>query len=391
MGGWRAADGGRPHTEVNGRLLCHRDYVARWCYDYLAMKRITLTAAMLFVPLALAARPAQAQVTITPGSDAAAFASSVGMTTEQLTTLITNRVDGLFQVTNVNSFLRDFQNAQSFSSKGLGVDYASEATLVEAGATLSLASNVDKAYKPSGSYSDPPISGGGANFSLMGGLGLGLFGLDPVMIFANWFKGSASLGQLDGKYQNWGLHGQLRLLGPSRGLSATKFLIRWGGIAITSGVDYAHVGLSTNRKIASTFDVAAGAPITVTSAGTLSFTLDQTTWSVPLEVTTSLRLLSMITVYGGLGFDWQLGGDCNLHVLMEGANLSGKAQGTTYNNLGTADVHADGHVSPSPARMREIFGLQLGIMDVVRIFAQVNTTASSPVLTSLAMGLRVGI
>lgn len=77
------------------------------------MKRLTLGAAMLFVPLALAARPAQAQnsVTITPGTDAAAFASSLGMTTDQLTALINRNVDGLFQVTNVNSFLRDFQNA----------------------------------------------------------------------------------------------------------------------------------------------------------------------------------------------------------------------------------------------------------------------------------------
>jgi hypothetical protein len=355
------------------------------------MKRLTLAAALLFVSLAPGARLAHAQITITPGPDAVAFANSLGMTTDQLTSVIRDRVDKLFQVTNVNSFLRDFQNAQSFSSKGLGVDYASEATLVEAGATLSLASNVDKAYKPSGSYTDPPVSGGGANFSLMGGLGLGLIGLDPAMIFANWFKGSASLGQLDGKYQNWGLHGQLRLLGPSRGMSATKLLVRWGGIAITSGVDYAHVELSTNKTISSTFDVAQGAPVTVTSAGNLSFTLDQTTWSVPLEITTSLRLLSLVTIYGGLGLDWQLGGGSNLHILMSGASLSGKVQGVTYNNLGTAEIKADGSVSPSTARMREIFGVQLGILDVIRIFAQVNTTASSPLLTSLAMGLRVGI
>jgi hypothetical protein len=359
------------------------------------MKRIILAAAVLFVPLALAARPAHAQVTITPGADADAFAASIGMNTADLVNLITSQVDGLFQVTNVNSFLRDFQNAQSFSSKGLGVDYASEATLVEAGATFSLASNVDKAYKPSGSYTDPPISGGGANFSLMGGVGLGPFGLDPVMIFGNWFKGSASLGQLDGNYQNWGMHAQLRLLGPSRSSSATKFLVRWGGIAITSGVDYAHVELSSKRTISSTFNVAQGAPVTVTSAGNLTFTLDQTTWSVPLEVTTSLRLLSLITVYGGLGLDWQLGGGCDLHILMTQASLSGKVQtaaGTaTYNNLGTATVQADAHVSPSAARMREIFGVQLSIMDVIRLFAQVNTTASSPMLTSLAVGLRLAI
>jgi hypothetical protein len=313
------------------------------------------------------------------------------MSVDQLVQLIQSQVDGLFQVANISSFLKDFQNAQSFSSKGLGVDYASEATLVEAGATLSLASNVDKAYKPSGSYTDPPISGGGANFSLMGGIGLGLVGLDPVMIFGNWFKGSASLGQLDGNYQNWGLHGQLRLLGPSRGMSATKFLIRWGGIAVTSGVDYAHVELSTHSKISSSFDIAPGAPVTVSSAGTLAFTLKQTTWSVPLEITTSLRLLSLVTVYGGLGLDWQLGGGSDMFIDMQAANLSGKVGNVPYDNLGTVSVHAEGHVSPSAARMREIFGVQLSIMDVIRLFAQVNTTASSPMLTSLAMGLRLAI
>jgi hypothetical protein len=98
-----------------------------------------------------------------------------------------------------------------------------------------------------------------------------------------------------------------------------------------------------------------------------------------------------VTIYGGLGLDWQLGGGSNLHILMSGASLSGKVQGVTYNNLGTAEIKADGSVSPSTARMREIFGVQLGILDVIRIFAQVNTTASSPLLTSLAMGLRVGI
>src|ERR1039457_6902619 len=261
-----------------------QDSAPRWCYAYRAMKRFTLAAAMLFVPLALCARLAQAQqcniagtVCITPGADASTFLTATGVTVDQLI----SQVDGLFQATNMNSFLRDFQNAQSFSSKGLGVDYASEATLAEVGATLSLASNIDKAYKPSGSYTDPPIQGGGANFSLMGGLGLGLFGLDPVMLFANWFKGSATLGQLDGSYQNWGLHGQLRLLGPSRKMSAVGMLVRWGGIAITSGADYSHLSLSAKKPITSTMSVVPGAPVTVTSTGDLTFSVDQTTWSVP--------------------------------------------------------------------------------------------------------------
>jgi hypothetical protein len=360
------------------------------------MKRIAFGALLVSFSLALASRHAAAQICnpalticITPHSPGAdQFAAALNMTPEALAQQLIAQIDGLFQVTNVGSFLHDFQNAQNFSSKGLGVDYASEATWVEAGATLSLATNVDKAYKPSGSYTDPPIAGGGANVSIMGGLGMGMFGFDPLMIFGNWFKGSASVGALDGSYQNWGLHGQLRLFGPSRKLSAVKMLIRWGGIAVTSGVDYSHVSLSAKKDISSTLNVAPGSPVTVTSTGALIFALDQTTWSVPLEVTTSLRLLSLVTVYGGLGFDWQLGGGSDLNIDMT-ANLTGGAKGVAGPDLGTATIRVPGHASPSAARMREIVGVQLGIMDIVRLFAQVNVANSSPMLASFACGLRL--
>jgi hypothetical protein len=367
------------------------------------MKRLILAATFAFVIWAPAARLAYAQgcspnapvciSPVSPGFDALAVA--LGTTTDGLTQQLTSQIDSLFQATNVNSFLKDFQNAQSFSAKGLGVDYASEATLAEVGATISFASNVDKAYKPSGSYADPPVSGGGANFSLMGGIGLGLFGFDPMMVFANWFKGSASLGQLDGNYQNWGLHGQLRLFGPTRSMSAVKMLVRWGGIAITSGADYSHLTLSTNKQIKSTINVPSNVggqsvPVALSSDlnGNLGFTLSQTTWSVPLEVTTSLRLLSLVTIYGGLGFDWQLGGGSDMKIFMDNATVTNKATGDA---LATVSVHATGHASPSAARMREIVGIQLGILDVIRLFLQVNTAVGSPTLTSVAGGLRLAI
>jgi hypothetical protein len=361
------------------------------------MKRTGLGFLLAVAALTLAPGRAGAQVCsptnsvcITPGPDAATFAAGIGMTPDQLASQLVGQVDGLFQTANIGSFLHDFQNAQSFSSKGLGVDYASEATLVEAGATLSFASSVDKAYKPSGSYADPPIKGGGANFSLMGGVGMGIVGFDPLMVFGNWFKGQASVGSLDGSYHNWGMHGQLRLLGPSRKMSALKMLVRWGGIAITSGVDYSHLSLHAQRPINSTFNVVPGAPVTVTNAGNMQFTIDQTTWSVPLEVTTSLRLLSLVTIYGGLGMDFQMGGGSDLKINML-ANLSGKYGTQTYGNLGSATINATGHVSPSPARLRDIIGLQLGILDMIRFFVQVNVSNSNPMLTSVAGGLRLAI
>jgi hypothetical protein len=362
------------------------------------MKRIALGALLVLSSLALASREAAAQycntpntICVTPHSPGAdQLAAGLGMTPEQLAQQLITQIDGLFQVSNVNAFLRDFQNAQNFTSKGLGVDYASEATLAEAGATFSLATNVDKAYKPSGSYSDPPLKGGGLNFSLMGGIGMGIFGFDPLMFFGNWFKGSASIGPFDGSYHNWGLHAQLRLFGPTRKTSALKMLLRWGGIAVTSGVDYSHVQLSAKREISSTLNVVPGSPVTVTSTGALTFAIDQTTWSVPLEITTSLRLLGMVTAYGGIGFDWQLGGGSDLDINMN-ANLTAGPKGSGGADLGTATIQVPGHASPSAARMREIVGLQLSIMNLVRCFAQVNVANSSPMLTSVAFGLRLAI
>lgn len=340
------------------------------------------------------------QVCINPGSGLTQFSGALGGTDpQQITNDILNQVNNIFQVANVAAFLKDFQNVQAFSSKGLGVDYASEATLAEVGATLSFATSVDKSYnKPSGSYTDPmPLSNGGLNFSLMGGLSLGLIGLDPVMIFGNWFKGNASIGQLDGSYDNWGVHGQLRLLGPSRQVSATAFLIRWGGIAITSGADYSRMTLNARKDLQSTFTLPAysvGGPqgsVSIQNQGTLTFSLQQTTWTVPLEVTTSLRLLSLVTVYGGFGLDFQLGGGSDLDIAMTSGNLTGKVGTTSIADLGTASISVKQHANPSAARFREIVGLQLGIFDVIRVFVQVNNTPSSPSLTSVAAGLRLAI
>jgi len=344
--------------------------------------------------------PGVNQVCITPGGGLTQFAGALGVSDpQQITNDVLAQVNNIFQVADVGAFLKDFQNAQAFSSKGLGVDYASETTLAEVGATVSFATSANKSYnRPSGSYTDPmPLSGGGANFSLMGGLGLGLIGLDPVMIFGNWFKGSASIGQLDGSYDNWGLHGQLRLLGPSRKISATNLLIRWGGIAITSGADYSRMTLNARKDLRSSFTLpayTAGGPqgsVSIQNQGTLTFSLQQTTWTVPLEVTTSLRLLSLVTVYGGFGLDFQLGGGSDMEINMESGNLSGKVGANTVSDLGTATISVKQHTNPSAARFREIVGLQLGIFDVVRVFVQVNNTPSSPSLTSIAAGLRLGI
>ena len=97
--------------------VCHEEIKRRnGATIHEAMKRLILAAALL--SLLLASRSARAQCTvsntvcITPGPDTTAFLSAAGVTIDQ----VLSQIDGLFQATNVNSFLHDFQNAQSFSS-----------------------------------------------------------------------------------------------------------------------------------------------------------------------------------------------------------------------------------------------------------------------------------
>ncbi len=370
------------------------------------MRKTVVTLGLAFGFLAGLGTPlrAQPEITFTPGAD-----TIPGLNEQDLR----NKLNELFQAAGTRSFLRKFGDAQSFTSKGLGVDYASEATYFEVGGSASFALGMDRTYQPSNTPGFP-ISGVGLNASLMGGLSLGFLGI-PVMVFGNWMKvPTQNYGAMSGSLDNWGVHAQVRLFGPSRSMSALKMLVRWGGIAVTTGLDYSHMSLGLKQPISSKFtfsnlpDVgvdatgaASGDIMDVNGAvvGTAHLNIDMTTKSIPLEVTTSLRLLTLLTAYGGLGFDWQLGGGSNMdvgvdakmvgHTLLPGA-ASGSKNPADYSNLdlGTAHVKFMDHAEPSAAKIRGIMGLQINLF-MLRIFTQMNITNTNPVMASLAVGARV--
>jgi hypothetical protein len=270
------------------------------------------------------------------------------------------------------------------------VDYASEATYFEVGGSASFALGIDRTYQPGGTQGFP-IQGVGLNASVMAGVSLGFLKL-PVMVFGNWMEvPTQRYGAMSGTLDNWGIHAQLRLWGPDRKTTALKALIRWGGIAITSGFDSSHMGLGVSHDVKSSFNIPSntisnGVNVDVTGAGTGVFNIDMTTRSIPVEVTTSLRLLTLVTAYGGLGFDWQLSGGSNLDLRMN-ASMMGNIANQKL-DLGTATVHAVSNVAPSPATVRGILGAQVNLW-LLRIFLQANVAKGDPIMASLAGGLRI--
>jgi hypothetical protein len=272
----------------------------------------------------------------------------------------------------------------------MGVDYASEAIYAEVGGAASFALGMDKTYQPGGTQGFP-IRGVSFNASLMGGVSLGFLGI-PVMVFGNWMKvPTRDYGDMSGSLQNFGVHAQLRLFGPSRGASALNMLVRWGGIAVTTGYDSSQMSLGLKHDVKSNFSIpnTTGMNVDVSGAasGSAVFNLNMSTKSIPLEVTTSLRLLTLFTLYGGAGFDWQLGGGSTMDLDVS-ADLVGHAPGLANAPLGTAHAHATVHADPSSAKIRAILGAQVNLW-LIRLFAQVNVANTKPAMASLATGLRV--
>jgi hypothetical protein len=370
----------------------------------MGMRKYLVALAFAVGLLVASLRAAQAQppeVTITSLNLSPEFVQATGMASqEELQAFIQQKIGEVFQTADAGGFLRRLGDSQNFTSKGLGVDYASEATYFEVGGAVSFAMGIDRTYQP-GDMQGFPIQGVGLNATAMGGISLASLGV-PVMIFGNYMKiPTMDYGSMSGSLENWGVHAQLRLFGPSRDSSALSMLLRWGGIAITTGIDSSHMALGLRKNIKSSFvfpnstqqaSLGVNASPTATADNQARFNLDMTTRSIPLEITTSLRLLTFLTAYGGIGFDWQLGGastmDLDINATITGRYTDPGTQTSVQQNLGTASAKAKVSADPSPAKVRAIVGAQFNLF-LLRVFAQINLTNSDPMMASLATGLRL--
>lgn len=346
-------------------------------------------SALLLLASIGGSRAASAGVTVNinpgPGSE---FARQAGLRLEDLDKQIATQIDQVFQTYRVHDFLRAFGDAQAFSTRGLGVDYASNLQFLMVGVAGNVSLNADKGFVPGDTQSRPAVAALSSNLTFMGGLNLGFLGASPVTLFGNYFKGSGHYEGFSSDLQNWGAHVQIKLFGPRRRESAWNALVKWGGFDITSGFDYARTTLSLGQQLKRTFPigmVGAENP-TVLFDGMGLFDLDMRTWSVPLEVTTNLRFLYVLTLFGGLGFDWQLGGGSDMKLDLA-STLTGRSASIPAQDLGTATVTANDSVVPSRGRLRGMLGLQVNLW-LFRVFVQLNAVPN-PASASLAFGLRL--
>lgn len=352
------------------------------------MKHTLRSALALCVPL-LAPSLAVAQnvsVAFQPGADAQQAADLLGEELDAFSQLLENEIADALGLLNSERYLQPFADAQAFSSRGLTADYASEfgAFLVGFGVASAVAisddidpDNVDRA-----------VDGVAPNASGLVGVDMGILGIDGLRIFVSGFRRGGSFGEndeFDLNIENFGIHGQLRLFG-GEGDSTSEYVWDWRGLDITAGLNRSTTTLTLTQELPTELELTGSGqnlPVELTSVGTLE--LEASAVTIPIEVSTAITLLSIATIYGGVGTDIQLG-DATIRAQLDGGLVGENPQGGDRLDIGTVAVSADDSADASPGRLRTMLGVQANLW-ALKLYVQVN--ALPGVAASVAGGLKL--
>jgi hypothetical protein len=337
------------------------------------MRRVLIVVILMF-PAAALAQPA---VTVTLSPQGQTLATTLGLSPTDLSSRIQSQVSTAYDTANINQFLRSFADATTFAQHGLGVDYMSlpGSFMLGVGGQVALATDGDL------SESQRPTAGFAANFSIMLGLNLKEWGHPRWTMYVNGFYENGATDRLNGAITTAGAHVQYRLVDPQVDQGFGAAVVRWTGIDLTSGVEFTRWSMTSNDTITTDVPVQGAqtsADIELDSTG--KFNLASTALTVPIEVTTGLRIIELVSIYAGIGFD-VTAGKASLD-----ANLNGTLKTSDGTNVGTVTIVGGGNNTASPGNFRGLAGVQLNLW-ALKIFSQVNV-APEPA-ASLAFGVRL--
>ncbi|MCA9675012.1 MAG: hypothetical protein H6709_17455 [Kofleriaceae bacterium] len=345
-------------------------------------RRSIVAAIVPVVLVAAAARPARADgtasVDITLNQAGQDLAAELGISGADLEMKLSTGLRKGLALLDIDDFLRDFANASSFSNRGLGVDYATNSDRLVLGVAANLAVSAEIG-------DGTPSAGVAPNVTIMGGLNLASWQHPAWTVFGNLFHRGGGSGQLDGSISSLGLHVQRKFFHPTRG--AKGLVAQWGGLDLTAGVELARWSFGIGDELGTDYTIEAGAQSrTIAATATGTFDLHTLTVTAPVELTTSLRVLYVASVYTGVGFDAQGGRsrvDAGLTGTLTAAN--GAAAPTT---IGSLALQATGRQRPSIGGVHGLLGVQANLWKL-KVFTQVSYQPATT--ASLAFGLRVDL
>jgi hypothetical protein len=297
------------------------------------------------------------------------LASELGISIDDLEAQLSEQVTAAFGLATPKAYVRALADAQAFSNKGLGVDYASNPTLFVAG----LSGNFAMALGEKGFgeyYSDRPVVGVSPNVSMMGGLNFGFLGFDWLTLYGNFFAQGSKIEQFNGNLFNYGVHAQAKLFRPEG--DAVEFIFQWGGLDITTGFEYSRLDLKLKQPLTTPAHLEGDSEISTAASfksdGT--YTIATSAMSVPFELSTNVRLLYFVTIFLGVGYDIQVG-EASMKLNLEGELGAENPTDGSEVDLGSVSIEATEKSEPSGGMPRVLAGVQVNV-SFLKVFVQLN-------------------
>lgn len=290
-------------------------------------------------------------------------------------------------------------NSNALAAKGVGSHYTSDMKKFMVGAAVGVGADLEK-----DKAIEDEVSGAAAATGFMLGTRMDLFGTNKILgLEARRLSSYVNFGRLnhlrkipgdedvdilaDLDALNIGIHFRYELIdGDKHGL------FRWGGIKTHTGYEYNKNELVLETEIDRVLELDSGSGVlNGRITGKPKYTIDSEVHSIPLEISTDVTLLNALTLFGGLGADWNMGGSRGKGRIdgdVSPLACSGAVcvSGDPFPQLKVvADLDASEPVDPFT--LRAFGGVQLDAGSV-HLFGQVNKVFGNKV-TGASAGLRI--
>ena len=290
-------------------------------------------------------------------------------------------------------------NSSVMAGKGIGSDYASNMSVFLIGGGIGAGADLAK-----DETTDSDLSGVGVAPGLIIGTNLGfmdtakILGMDTnrLNVYLNFmgYKHKQQLDDKPGKESSaeldmtaMGVHFRYDWIQP-RGSK----LLGWGGVKFHLGYEYNKTDITFNSKINENVSQtdANGNVISGDIEGSPTAKILVNTHSIPFEISTDVQLLYVLSLYGGLGVDYNFGqakgiGSLNAAPSPVGCTNPSPGElcsgGTDVEVTPEANIDATGKVNPFT--YRGFAGVQINL-PYLRIFGQVDKSLGDDLIGATA-------
>lgn len=288
-------------------------------------------------------------------------------------------------------------NATSFAGKGVGSDYASYMQVWLVGASAGAGADLDRPERTNSDISGVGVAPGAIFGMNLRHLGVSKFaGLDAKRV--NAYVNFMNFGQTFDLYHKDGIDSDAKLGSTALGF---KFrydwidgsgdpMLGWGGIKLHWGYEYNRTTITLDNNINRLLSETNGQEsLNGRVVGNPKYKIEIETHSMPLEISTDVRFLNFLTLFGGLGTDLNVGKargrgqlDADVSpVLCTGGGVCGA--GRLIQVQVEANLDADGQVYLST--LRGFAGLQLNL-PYFRLYGQISKALGNDLI-----GANVGV